>query len=503
MNSVLDCKLVEKALKVRGLDKKDLLITDEFDDYMFINMKDAKEQFIQNIIYENKCVGVLIDVDVDGLSSGKIIIDYIMQLGVSCKYKVNEGKVHGLNDDVIDWVKLEGIEYLIVVDAGTNDKDYFEILKGLGVNLLILDHHEVDEDYLKSTNTSEVVIVNSSYDSSPNKYLSGAGVTYRFLNYVNKGLNLKNTDDYKIWVGLSVLSDSCNILDLENRGYVDYLYKNYTKNLFLSTFENYGSLEGMFNYEVIPLLNASFRMSSGDLAVKVAFSNNIKQVEKLKEKLKEVYENQKSLVNESLKDIKIINGKSISIGRVDEKYKNLTGLIANKLVNTYCKACIILREDEERYVGSFRGYGNFDTNILKELGVLSKGHLKASGVFLEREEFLGKVRSLIDIELDSSDINNFDLEINEFEYMNLYSDLYKIAYLNEYTGNGFNKIKVKISNIENPANIIRFDKGIHYRYRYFNVVGFKLDIDEKEEVYRRCVVVYPCLNGDSFTLVLE
>ena len=51
-------------------------------------------------------------------------------------------KAHGLSDiEVPDDVKL-----LIMADAGTNDTDECKKLKDRGVDVLILDHHEKEDN---------------------------------------------------------------------------------------------------------------------------------------------------------------------------------------------------------------------------------------------------------------------------------------------------------------------------------------------------------------------
>ena len=90
---MFNSKLIAEVLTKRGLDKTAIEIPEDDFDYTFINTENAKDRFIHNIIHENKKVGVLIDVDVDGLASGKIIVDYVKKLGARCIYMVNKVRI--------------------------------------------------------------------------------------------------------------------------------------------------------------------------------------------------------------------------------------------------------------------------------------------------------------------------------------------------------------------------------------------------------------------------
>jgi len=63
---------------------------------------------------------------------------------------------------------------VIVPDAGSNDIAEHKKLRDRGIEVLVLDHHE-----LESAN-SIACIVNNQLGDYPNKSLSGAGVVFKF-----------------------------------------------------------------------------------------------------------------------------------------------------------------------------------------------------------------------------------------------------------------------------------------------------------------------------------
>ena len=168
---------------------------------------------------------------------------------------MNTQKKHGLNQGVIDWVRETGIEFLFVVDAGSNDIEYHKMLSDMGVYVVVLDHHECNR--IESVNN--VFIVNCVLDSSLPK-LSGAGVCYRFVEGLDREFGGSGVSQYEAWVGLTVLSDQCSLLDKENRYYLDCLYANYNNIDLFRAFSFWGSnfifdyfYFGVITYDILPL----------------------------------------------------------------------------------------------------------------------------------------------------------------------------------------------------------------------------------------------------------
>ena len=121
----------------------------------------------------------MVDCDVDGFTSAAIIWTYIKTITPNQKisYILHEHKQHGLEDHIENIIN-SNIYYDLVIlpDSSSNDYEYHEMLNQHGMNCLILDHHEIDNDQKISNN---VVIINNQISKNyPNKDLTGAGVTW-------------------------------------------------------------------------------------------------------------------------------------------------------------------------------------------------------------------------------------------------------------------------------------------------------------------------------------
>ena len=100
-----------------------------------------------------------------------------------------------------------------------------------------------------------------------------------------------------------------------------------------------------------------------------------------------------------IREENLLENKILAI-RLDPKYavdKNLTGLIANGLLETYCRPILILNQVEEegkiKWQGSGRGYDKANLGSLRELleasGLVdwAEGHAQAFGVSLPEENY--------------------------------------------------------------------------------------------------------------------
>ena len=72
--------------------------------------------------------------------------------------KKKSKKSHGLDREVIENVEQNDMDLLIIPDGGTNDYGYQKEISKLGVDMLILDHHIIEEK--KDTNA---IIINKRY----------------------------------------------------------------------------------------------------------------------------------------------------------------------------------------------------------------------------------------------------------------------------------------------------------------------------------------------------
>ena len=125
---------------------------------------------------QNSKIHLTVDADVDGYTSSAIIYNFIKRVAptINILYYLHPGKEHGISLEDLDY----SCDLYIVPDAGSNQKKELEKLASMGKDILVLDHHEVDVDI---QNEHIVIINNQTSKLFTNKALSGAGVTFKFI----------------------------------------------------------------------------------------------------------------------------------------------------------------------------------------------------------------------------------------------------------------------------------------------------------------------------------
>ena len=122
-------------------------------------------------------------------------------------WKVHQGKQHGI---IIDYIP-EDTDLAIFPDAGTNNIKEHQLLKEGGVDVLVIDHHQCEEESEYAT------IINNQIGDYPNKFLSGGGVVYKFLQVMDSILEIKNSEKFIDMAAVSIVGDMMDLRDYENR----------------------------------------------------------------------------------------------------------------------------------------------------------------------------------------------------------------------------------------------------------------------------------------------
>lgn len=134
---------------------------------------------------ENKeHIGLVIDSDVDGITSATIIYRYLHELNpdIEITYFFHDGKQHGLEDT---WAKFIDAKVNMVIepDAGINDKEYHDKLGEAGIDVVVLDHHEYENGGFSE---NAIYVDNQTSPNYINKSLAGCGVTWQACRMIDR-----------------------------------------------------------------------------------------------------------------------------------------------------------------------------------------------------------------------------------------------------------------------------------------------------------------------------
>ena len=154
------------------------------------------------------------DVDADGCSSAAILYHYLTAIGVEAEVYINKKKEHGVKDEFFLEDRHE--DCVIVVDSINDTMEQYEKIWAQGKQLIILDHHIPNKIILE--NASSLNLVSSAVDY-PNPHLSGSGVTWKFVKYLDY-INVTNIADNLVdLAAVGIIADVCSVgpESMENR----------------------------------------------------------------------------------------------------------------------------------------------------------------------------------------------------------------------------------------------------------------------------------------------
>lgn len=418
------------------------------------NIEQGATLFLNSITKENSKICIIVDCDVDGFTSSTILYKYarFLKPDLNIDFFVHSGKQHGLEDMM---EKLIGTDYDLVClpDAGSNEENYHQELKDIGIPVLVLDHHEAI-----CYSNSAIVINNQLSQNYLNKELTGAGVVYQFCRYLDKKLNLNKANDFIDLAALGIISDMGSVLTIENYTIIktglNYRYKNY---FFQTLIEKQAfSLGDIYDlnpigisFYITPLINALIRVGSIEEKENLfnAFIDGRQIVPSTKrgekgmteELVTQVVRNcvnahsrQKRIKDKAVENIGIrIFNQNLADNKIlviqldddeDDFPSELNGLIAMQLAAKYKRPTLVLRENDEGFMrGSIRGLNNSELTSLKDYlestGMFEYclGHANAAGASIKKS-YIDKFIEKANIDLANYNFNDDSYEVNFERY---------------------------------------------------------------------------------------
>lgn len=378
-----------QALGIQDVDKylnAGLDVMDSPLDYP--NMKEGVER-LRKAIDNGEKIGVLIDPDVDGQLSAALIVKFLLRFTNNLTYFFHVGKGHGLvqnkEEDIVQQIIHSEVKLIIIPDAGSNDSGQCGILKSVGTDILILDHHEI------STPNPYAIIINHHLGEGLNTALSGTGVTHKFVQSCAESWNIDLGDLYYDLVATSIISDICDLTTLENRAYIKYGFEHITDpmlELMFAKFNRKGNNPIGVSWGTAPPINSLCR--GDDQQTKIDFfmalvgkgdmDNGVSVARK-------AHNEQSKIVKTIYEEIEpdLDRNHKVMIGYTTEEYQGYTGLIANKITGNFGKPALVLRElNSTTWSGSLRSPVDIADKINESKLAKCQGHLSAAGIFLKK-----------------------------------------------------------------------------------------------------------------------
>lgn len=539
---------IERVFANRGIKPNEInhyLNTTEqdiLDPLLLDNMEQGTKMLIKHLAADHKIM-VIIDSDADGYTSAAALINYINYIAPghaqqNIQYCIHSGKQHGINLNMVP----EDIQLLITPDSASNDIEQHQILYNKGIDVLVLDHHEVDEK------SPYACIINNQTCDYPNKTLSGVGVVYKFCQYIDSILHTTYASHIIDLVAIGMIADVMDLRNFETKQLIN-LGTHYINNPFISAFveKQSFSLKGELtpfgiSFYIAPYINATIRMGTQDEKMLLFESMlNFRAYEEIpstkrgckgqletrveqacrnciniKSRQTKARDTSLEIIEEIIQEECLLDNPILIIQLNQHIEENLTGLIANELMGKYQKPVLLLNKyieiDEstgEVIKMAWRGSGrNSQYSKLQnlreflaatELTEFAQGHANAFGIsILDKniEQFKQTVyQQLQNYDMSSCYYVDFIWNSNKAEQE---KDLIlKLGKLNNIWGQGIPQPYIAIENITISANNITLmspDKSPTIKIKLpgdLTLIKFRSSKEEYDNLYSEtgCVII--------------
>lgn len=331
-----------------------------YDVFNYNNMLKGCEIFYKH--YENNSkVYIICDSDFDGLGSTYIIYDYMKRINNDWDIEIlfHEEKKRGLQDQkILDKVLSEPRELVIIPDAGTNDLEQANKLKGIS-DLIVLDHHDFETPIEYG-----VLINNQDVNSNVSRNGSGTMVAKDFVYALNTEFD-KMTTRYTDIVALSLISDSMPMNDCLNRIYycyglssLDLVDNEFIKELILKFIGDKAYTQRDISFKIVPKFNAVIRTKDESLKRSIIDALCGENIEETIKKCEQAHQTQINTVDKVLSNnkdyLEELSDNEIIVADIQDMPSSYSGLVAGKIMNMYHRPTLCGKIKDGEFIGSAR-----------------------------------------------------------------------------------------------------------------------------------------------------
>jgi len=383
------------------------------DPFLLPDMEPAVTRILK-AVDEGEEVCVYGDYDVDGITSVTLLTTVLRGYGVSVRDFIPrrgpEG--YGLNDEALKRCMSEGVkpDLMITVDCGTASLDEILALKAEGVDVIVVDHHELSPEGKPDC----VAVINpkcAPESECPFEYLCAAGVVFKLAHALLKTRAIEGFDlrHYLDLVAMATVSDIVPLVE-ENRLLVRHGLKRmaHSSNPGIRALMEIAQVKAPVTsadvgFRIGPRINAAGRMDKPEDALAMLITGDDAEAQNMATQLdshNRARQAEEMRINkEAIQRLEEEHDSSepvIVLGSRDW-HPGVVGIVASRMMRRYHKPAFIIAIDDHG-VGkgsgrSIRGVSLMDAiNANRDLLIAGGGHAMAAGISVE-EGNIDKFRS--------------------------------------------------------------------------------------------------------------
>jgi single-stranded-DNA-specific exonuclease len=401
----------------RILESRDICDPDQVRRYLSPSLQDLHNPFLMEdmgkavsrlirAIHHKEKVVVYGDYDADGITSVVVLLQFLRRILPGTTYyipdRMTEG--YGMNRNAVERFQSKGVSLIITVDCGISDYEPITYARQLGMDTIILDHHEISGALPDAEAT---VNPNRTDCRFPFKHLAAVGIVFNFLIALRGVLRREgywmnddypNLKEYLDLVALGTIGDIAPLVD-ENRTFVKIGLNLMTEERriglralkLISGIEHQAVDSNKASFALIPRINAAGRIASATEAVELLLSENQDQAEELARKLDGFNRRRQAMEKVIFSEILEKVGVELEAGEMGPLifaspnwHPGVIGIVASKLVERFGRPAILISLKDGIGKGSGRSVADFNIyqglKGCESLLISYGGHRYAAGI---------------------------------------------------------------------------------------------------------------------------
>jgi single-stranded-DNA-specific exonuclease len=381
------------------------------DPFLLHDMEKAVERLALAIARHERIVAYG-DYDVDGVTATAQLVTFLGALGADVHWyvphRLNEG--YGLNPAAVARLAADGARLIVTLDSGVTAVSEVEQAAALGVDVIIVDHHQVSPELPKA-----VAILNPQQPDCafPDKHLCAAGVTFFLLLALRKRLREKgvfagreepNLKSYLDLVALGTVADVVPLVGanrlLVRAGLLELARGRRPGLRALCAVAGIppgrAVTAGQLGYKLGPRINAAGRMNDAGRAVELMLTEDPNEADRIARELDQANLERRSVEGQILEGAMAQAEARLAadpprgfVLAAEGWHPGVVGIVASRVAERTGRPAVLLAIEGDQARGSGRSVSGFDlhaalganASLLERFG----GHRAAAGLALRSE----------------------------------------------------------------------------------------------------------------------
>ena len=379
-------------------------------------MKDADKaaSLLEAAIANNELIAISSDFDNDGIFSGLLLKEAIIELGgraaIFTPNRVMEG--YGVNSRIVEEANAKGASVLLTCDNGIAAFEAIEEAKKLGMTVIVTDHHEVPFEEHDGKKTyllpkADAIVDPKQEDCAyPFKSLCGTGVAYQLMTLLFHRMK-RTMSRQEIFLQYTAIATVADVMELvgENRILVrkGLSYLNHTNHIGLRALMEVCGItpEQVRAYHIGfilgPCFNAAGRLDTIVHALALLESKEYDQALALAGELWAMNEERKELTRVGTeRAVELIEhatwkDEHVYLVYIKDCHESVAGIIAGRLRERYYRPVLVFTDasEEGQIKASGRSIDDYDMftelSAFRNLFLRFGGHKMAAGLTMEKK----------------------------------------------------------------------------------------------------------------------